>query len=93
MSEHNHSDAAEVREILDVVADKIPALLNQLRNTLFSAEAGQEIGRAVGAFYRELVESGIPADEALSMAKSYIGSLEGVLNQAKMGGHHGHQEG
>ena len=47
----------------------------------------------MGAFYRELVESGIPADEALAMAKSYIGSLEGVLNQAKMGGHHGHKEG
>ncbi len=59
------------------------------RGTLFSAEAGQELGRAVGAFYKELVDSGIPADEALAMAKSYIGSLQGVLEQAKWIGQKG----
>ena len=73
----------EIKEILDVVGDKIPNLLKQLRATLFSAEAGQELGKAVGAFYKELVDSGIPADEALSMAKSYIGTLQNVMNHIK----------
>jgi len=81
MSEH---DAKEVAEILDVVAEKVPALLSELRTTLFSAEAGQEMGKAGGAFYRQLVESGIPEGEALAMAKSYIGSLQSLMDHAKM---------
>ena len=83
MSDH-HGDAQEVKEILEVVADKIPALINQLRQALFSAEAGQELGKAVGSFYKELVANGIPEAEALEMAKSYVGSLHNVLQQANI---------
>ncbi len=82
MSDH---DAQEVAQILDVVAEKVPALISELRNTLFSAEAGAEMGKAVGSFYRQLVDSGIPEGEALAMAKSYIGSLQGLMNQVKTG--------
>ena len=32
----------EIRELMDVVTEKLPGLLNQLRSALFSAEAGQE---------------------------------------------------
>ena len=92
MSEHKSHDAAEVKEILEVVADKVPHLLTQLRNTLFSADAGRELGQAVGAFYKELIENGIPADEALKMAKDYISTLQGVLSHAKLGGK-GHAHG
>ena len=77
----------EIRELMDVVTEKLPGLLNQLRSALFSAEAGQDLGRAVGAFYKELVDSGIPVEDALEMAKSYIGSLQSVLEQTKWGGH------
>jgi hypothetical protein len=75
----------EIKGLFDAVTDKLPALLHQLRSTLFSAEAGQELGRAVGAFYKELVDNGIPAQDALDMAKSYIGSLQSILEQGKWG--------
>jgi hypothetical protein len=78
----------DIKELLQAVTDKVPALLTQLRNTLFSAEAGQELGRAVGAFYKELVDSGIPAEDALAMAKGYINSLQSVMEQAKWSGKH-----
>jgi len=85
---HDHDIPVEdIKELLDAVAEKIPNLLNQLKATLFSAEAGQELGKAVGAFYKELVDSGIPTEDALAMARSYIGSLQGVLEQAKWASH------
>lgn len=74
-----HSDAQEVTEILDVVSRKIPELINGLKNTLFSAEAGRDLGKAVGGFYKELVENGIDPDTALVMTKDYLGTLNGAL--------------
>lgn len=77
--ERKHSDAQEITEILDVVSKKIPELINGLKNTLFSADAGRDLGKAVGSFYKELVENGIDPDTALSMTKDYLGTLQGTL--------------
>lgn len=81
--ETRDEDVQKLSSILDVVADKVPALINQLKASLYSAEAGRELGKAVGAFYQELVASGIPEAEALEMARSYIGALQSALKQVK----------
>jgi hypothetical protein len=92
MSKHD-IPVEELSELLDVLGQKVPALVSQLKDTLFSAEAGRELGKACGAFYQELVDSGIPAEEALQMTKSYIASLQGVLDKANLHGRHsGHSQ-
>ncbi len=65
----------EVAQLLDKVAEKIPALLKGLREVVYSAEAGEQFGKAVGAFYSELVKQGIPQEQAMEMAKNYMISL------------------
>jgi hypothetical protein len=100
MAENGKSDAQELGEVLDVlggkgatgigavldvVATKVPALLNALRSTLYSPQAGEEIGRGVGAFYKELVQAGIPEQEALGMAREYLGSLQDILRNSLSG--------
>jgi hypothetical protein len=65
----------EVALILDKVAEKIPALLKGLREVVYSVEAGEQFGKAVGAFYSELVKQGIPQEQAMEMAKNYMISL------------------
>ncbi|MEW6723518.1 MAG: hypothetical protein AB1331_01165 [Bacillota bacterium] len=72
----------ELKEVLDIVGQKIPALIKGLKDSLFSEEAGRELGKAVGVFYKELVAAGIPSDEAMQMARSYIGTMQGVLKQS-----------
>jgi hypothetical protein len=89
MSDRHDIPVEEIKELLDAVTEKVPGLLKELKATIFSADAGQELGKAVGAFYKELVDSGIPAEDALTMAKSYIGSLQGVMEQARWGNRHG----
>lgn len=65
----------DVAKILDKVAEKIPALLKGLREAVYSAEAGEQFGKAVGAFYGELIKQGIPQETAMEMAKNYMISL------------------
>jgi hypothetical protein len=81
--------------ILDVVAEKVPALITALRSTLYSPEAGEEMGKGVGAFYKSLIVAGLPEKDALGMTYSYLSSLQQVLRssmQGKSGGDHGGDE-
>ncbi len=68
----------EISELLDSVSDKIPRLIKGLIGTLYNADAGRDMGQAVGNFYKELVSSGIPPETALVMAKDYMLSLKDI---------------
>ena len=78
MGEVHSNDVKELAEMLDTITDKIPQLITGVVNTLYSAEAGKNIGQAVGSLYKELVESGIPKEAALDMAKSYMLSMKDI---------------
>lgn len=66
-------EAEEVKEILSVVSKEIPALIRGIIGSIFSEEAGRNIGKAAAAFYKELKESGIPEEVAVKMTENYIG--------------------
>lgn len=68
----------EIDEMLNSVSEKVPKLIKGLIGSLYSAEAGSQMGKAVGNFYKEMVDAGIPADDALKMAKDYMISLKDV---------------
>lgn len=72
-----------IGEMLDEVSTKLPKLINSLLSTLYSAEIGTHMGQAVGNFYKELVQAGIPEAEALSMAKDYVQTLKGITQAFK----------
>lgn len=75
-------EAQEVKEILAVVSTEIPALIKGIISSIFSEEAGKNMGRAAAAFYKELKEGGMPEDVAVKMTENYIGvftSLGDVL--------------
>lgn len=78
MSEFKIESAKEIGEILDAVSDKIPKLISGIVNSLYSAEAGTNMGKAVGNLYKELLESGLPEDVALEMTKNYMISLKDI---------------
>jgi hypothetical protein len=70
----------EIGELFDEISIKLPKVFNGLMDTLYSAEAAKRMGQAVGAFYKELIQSGIPAEEAIKMAKEYMLSIKGLAN-------------
>lgn len=89
-AKHKMPEAEEVKEILGVVSAEIPALIKGIINSVFSEEAGKNMGRAAAAFYKELKEGGMPDDVAVKMTENYIGvftSLGDILKHAgKWGG-------
>ena len=81
-------EAEEIKEILGVVSKEIPALIKGIIGSVFSEEAGKDMGRAAAAFYRELKEGGMPEETAVRMTKNYVGvftSLGDVLKGAVSG--------
>lgn len=74
----NDIPVKEIGELLDEVSTKVPKLITSLVDSLYSAESGKKMGQAVGSFYKELIETGIPQEEALKMARDYMLSLKDV---------------
>jgi len=75
-------ESEEVKEILGVVSKELPALIKGIIGSVFSEEAGTNMGRAAAAFYKELKEGGMPEETAVRMTENYMGvftSLGDVL--------------
>ncbi len=78
-------EAEEVREILGAVSTQVPALIKSIINSVFSEEAGRNMGKAAAAFYKELKDSGMPDSVAVKMTEDYISvftSLGDILKSA-----------
>jgi hypothetical protein len=71
----SESDAEELAQILATVSTQIPNLVRGLISSVFSEEAGRNLGRAAANYYRELKEGGIPDEEALKMTRDYVAML------------------
>lgn len=72
------SDEIPVKEIgalLEEVTTKIPKLITTVISTLYSPDTGASLGKAVGNMYKELIEAGIPKEDAQEMAKEYMKTL------------------
>ena len=68
----------EIGELLEIVSQKVPKLVNDLLGTLYSEDAGARMGKAVGTFYKQLLDSGIPPEEALKMTKDYMNTVKSI---------------
>lgn len=81
-------DVEELKQVLNVVSTEIPALIKGIIGTVFSEEAGRDMGKAAAAFYKQLKESGMPEDTAVKMTENYISvftSLGDVMKKAVSG--------
>lgn len=76
-------EAEEVKEILGVVSTEIPSLIKGIIASVFSEEAGRNMGRAAASFYKELKESGIPEDVAVRMTENYVGVFTNLGDMIK----------
>lgn len=100
-------DAEEVKEILDAVSDKVPKLLNDITEALFSAEKAEQFGASVAKFYKSLIEAGMDPNQAFELTQKFMDSSSpggmiskalgglgggGTKNITIHGGHHGDSE-
>ena len=79
------SDIEELEGVLKTVSEQIPALIRGIIGSIFSAEAGKNMGAAAANFYKELKAGGIPDEVAIKMTQDYIKtftSLGEVIREA-----------
>jgi hypothetical protein len=65
----------QVKEILETISDKIPSLLNNMSDVLYSKENAEKFGHAVALFYKQLVEAGMSPGQAFELTQRYMSSL------------------
>ena len=88
---------AELKEILKIVSEQVPGLLEKLSNLLYSPAAAKKYGKSVANFYQELVGSGMNSNQAFELTKQYmaalnpgtvVGNLGGLSKQIRETGDH-----
>lgn len=68
-------DPEKIKEILDVVADRVPGLLRELSSLLYSPESAKQYAQAAAIFYKELKNAGMSESEAYELTSQYLSTL------------------
>ena len=84
--------AEDVKEILGVVSEKIPALLNSLTDSIYGKDASAKFGTAIANFYKTLKDSGMTDEQAFKLTEQYMSSLNLGGMIAKAVSHRGEGE-
>jgi hypothetical protein len=76
MSNHEGMpDPEKIKEILDVVSEKIPGLLKQLSELLYGPKSAKQYAEAAGIFYKELKSAGMTDAQAFELTQQYMSTL------------------
>jgi len=75
MNEHEMPDPEKIKEILNVVSEKIPGLLKELSKILYGTEEPKQFGVAVATFYKELKDAGMTDEQAFELTRQYMSTL------------------
>jgi phosphotransacetylase len=83
-------DPEKIKEILDVVSEKIPGLLKELSSLLYSPQSAKQYAEAAATFYKELKNAGMTEEQAYELTSQYLSTLNLGKMMGKFGNHHGH---
>jgi hypothetical protein len=99
MSEHERKhekmEPENIKEILGVVSSEIPTMIKSILSSVFSEEAGRNMGKAAAAYYKELKDGGLPEQVAVKMTEEYMRTFTSLGDMLKSAGKGkwGHDEG
>ena len=86
-------DADEVKKVIEAFSEKVPGLLNNLTDVLYSKSSAEKYGQAVANFYRTLRDSGMTDEQAYKLTEQYMSSLNlGKLFEGGFRGRHEREE-
>ena len=68
--------ADELREVLDVVSERIPGLMQGIQETIFSPESSKQMAESIAQFFKTLIDSGISRDSANSLTMMHMSNLQ-----------------
>lgn len=88
MTEHEDMpDPKKIKEILNIVTEKVPDLLKELSGVLYSPEQAKQFSLAAATFYKELKAAGMTDEQAFELTSQYMSTMN--IGQAIKGvAHH-----
>jgi hypothetical protein len=75
MSNDNIPSEQELRGIFKVLGDEVPGLLERLTKIMYGVKQGEDFGKAVGNFYKALLDSGMSKEQAFSLTQDYMSNM------------------
>lgn len=78
-----------IKEILSVVSTEIPGLIKSILSSVFSEEAGRNMGKAAAAYYKELKNGGLPDTVAVKLTEEYMRTFTSIGDMLKNAGRTG----
>ena len=72
---HGMPDPEKIKEILDIVSEKIPGLLRQLSNLLYGPDSAKNYASSAATFYKELKGAGMTDEQAFELTSQYMSTL------------------
>jgi hypothetical protein len=75
-----------IKEILGAVSSEIPAMIKSILSSVFSEEAGKNMGKAAAAYYKELKDGGLPETVAVKMTEEYMRTFTSLGDMLRSAG-------
>lgn len=77
---HSPPKVEDIAEIMETISTQLPGMIRGILDSLFSPEAASNMGKAIAEFRKNLIEGGIPEEEATAMAREYLSTLTNWTN-------------
>jgi len=74
-----------IKEILNIVSSEVPALVKNLLGSVFSEEAGRNMGKAAAAYYKEMKAGGLPEQVAVKLTEDYMRTFSSIGDMLRSG--------
>ncbi|HHT68746.1 MAG TPA: hypothetical protein GXZ85_05730 [Firmicutes bacterium] len=71
----------EIGELLDMMSNKLPGLIKELYEILYSEEGAVTMSKALATFYKNLLDAGMDKNEAMSLTREYLSTLKSLTSQ------------
>jgi len=89
-------DPENIKELLSVVSTEVPTMIKSIMSSVFSEEAGKNMGKAAAAYYKELETGGLPDEVAVKLTQEYMQTFTNIGQLFKNAGagrfHNWHSE-
>lgn len=66
----------ELKEVLGVAKEEVPALISSIMDGIYNAESGEKLAKDTANFYKKLIDAGMEKDQAFELTKEFMKSRD-----------------
>ena len=82
---HEEQTPENIKELLTIVSSEVPSLIKNVLGSVFSEEAGRNMGKAAAAYYKEMKEGGLPEQVAVKLTEDYMRTFSSIGDMLRSG--------